>query len=261
MTLPLAEQQRQFNGFEPLKANFIMCPNQFLDICLVHRSRGLVRLVAYLIRETYRWVDPFDVPLNTKHTLEWDDIVSKVGISRGSITATLEEGEQYHFIEIDSMNKTISLKVDDYGQPYHSTEESFVGFFSGKGNRTMVPEMFFDFIVRRETLKVIKFVGTVFRFTVGYEARNGGRRTEHPLSVRFVSKHVHMAHRHTNAAANYCVKHNYVYLVKPGDASNTAIYAPCWCIDPVALLRSETVRLIAKVQKGNQEKDIVKDIF
>ena len=36
--------------FQHLTANFIYCPNQFLDVCLPHSSRGVVRLVGYLLR-------------------------------------------------------------------------------------------------------------------------------------------------------------------------------------------------------------------
>jgi hypothetical protein len=50
-------QEQMFVGFLPLTGNFLYCPNQFFDLCLAHHSRGVVRLVGYLLRRTLGWLD------------------------------------------------------------------------------------------------------------------------------------------------------------------------------------------------------------
>ena len=52
-----------FQGFEPLTANYVYCPNQFFDVLLPHGSRGCVRLVAYLLRRTLGWLDANGEPI------------------------------------------------------------------------------------------------------------------------------------------------------------------------------------------------------
>ena len=46
-----------FAGFALPTSNTTYTPNQFFDVCLPHSSRGVVRLVAYLIRKTLGWCD------------------------------------------------------------------------------------------------------------------------------------------------------------------------------------------------------------
>jgi len=46
-----------FAGFQPLTANFIYCPNQFFDVCLPNYSRGVVRLVGYILYKTLSQLD------------------------------------------------------------------------------------------------------------------------------------------------------------------------------------------------------------
>ena len=53
----IGQHPTPFQGFEPLTANFIYCPNQFFDVCLPHCSRGAVRFVAYLLLRTLGWRD------------------------------------------------------------------------------------------------------------------------------------------------------------------------------------------------------------
>jgi len=52
-----ANSGQAFPGFEPFDANYVYCPNQFFEVCLSMRSRGVVRLVAYMIRRTLGWLD------------------------------------------------------------------------------------------------------------------------------------------------------------------------------------------------------------
>ena len=46
-----------FSGFKPPTSNTTYTPNQFFDVVLPNFSRGVVRIVAYLIRKTLGWCD------------------------------------------------------------------------------------------------------------------------------------------------------------------------------------------------------------
>jgi hypothetical protein len=44
-----------FPGFAPLQSNTTYCPNQFFDVVLPHFSRGVVRLVGYILYRAFAW--------------------------------------------------------------------------------------------------------------------------------------------------------------------------------------------------------------
>ena len=53
---------KPFAGFAAPTSNTTFSPNQFFDACLPYSSRGVVRLVAYLIRKTLGWCDSHGIP-------------------------------------------------------------------------------------------------------------------------------------------------------------------------------------------------------
>ena len=52
----------RFAGFALPTSNTTYTPNQFFDVCLPHQSRGVVRLVGYMIRKTLGWCDAHGNP-------------------------------------------------------------------------------------------------------------------------------------------------------------------------------------------------------
>ena len=87
-----------FQGFALPTSNTTYTPNQFVDVCLPHCSRGCVRLVSLLIRQTLGWCDENGDPQEVRHLLSWDDF-QHAGISREMIRAVLGEAIKGHFIE------------------------------------------------------------------------------------------------------------------------------------------------------------------
>ncbi|MEO7966249.1 MAG: hypothetical protein ABIT38_20295 [Gemmatimonadaceae bacterium] len=80
-----------FPGFEHLSSNFTYTPNQFFDVCLPHYSRGVVRLVAYMIRQTLGYCDPSGTPQRSRLQVSWSDIERDAGLSRRAIPEAVEE--------------------------------------------------------------------------------------------------------------------------------------------------------------------------
>src|SRR2546423_12595316 len=87
-----------FAGFALPTSNTTYTPNQFFDICLPHRSRGCVRLVAYLIRKTLGWCDEHGNPQQEQHAITYREIESKVGISRDMIRSAIDDAIAARFI-------------------------------------------------------------------------------------------------------------------------------------------------------------------
>ncbi len=80
-----------FPGFAAPTSNTTFTPNQFFDVCLRFQSRGVVRLVAYLIRQTLGWCDANGQPLHERVPVSYRELVEKAGISRGLIRRSLDE--------------------------------------------------------------------------------------------------------------------------------------------------------------------------
>ncbi|MCA9062828.1 MAG: hypothetical protein KDA96_07210, partial [Planctomycetaceae bacterium] len=200
------EQSRQnrqgateFPGFSPLTANYIYCPNQFFDVCLPNCSRGTVRLVAYLLRETLGWLDGDGNPQRQDIAISYCDLIRKAGVSRGAIQAALQDAVDGGFIVCrkegiasakgaSAQTAMYSLRWDGRGD-YIRHPGNFAGFFSGEGHRTPVPNQFFDEVVRNHPLSVTKVVGTVLRHTIGYQNQFGGRRSTAPLSQAYIARY------------------------------------------------------------------------
>src|SRR5437660_11985463 len=80
----------EFLGFALPTSNTTYTPNQFFDVCLPHRSRGCVRLVAYLIRKTLGWCDEDGNPQQEQHAITYRALESKDGVSRAMIRPTID---------------------------------------------------------------------------------------------------------------------------------------------------------------------------
>src|SRR6186713_274502 len=88
-----------FVGFAAPTSNTTFTPNQFFDVCLRHYSRGVVRLVGYLIRQTLGWCDADGNPLRERVQISYRELEEKAGISRNMIRRCLDEALAGHFIE------------------------------------------------------------------------------------------------------------------------------------------------------------------
>lgn len=200
-----------FPGFEPLAANYVYCPNQFLDLCVPNCSRGAVRIIGYLLRETLGWLDSNGQPLKQEITVRYRDLIQKAGVSRGAIAPALREAVGFGFISCNRIaagktkgnageSAAYSLNWDSSGE-YISRFDGFAGFYTGEGYRTPIPNRFFDHVIRKESLSVVKVVGAVIRHTIGYHNQFGGRRSSAPLSYCRIQEYSRLRDRSTLAQA------------------------------------------------------------
>jgi len=235
-----------FPGFEHLTANFLYCPNQFLDVCIPNCSRGTVRLVAYLLRRTLGWLDEDGKPIEQEITVSYRELTQDAGISRGSLREAIEEATACGFIVCTQQGSAkakcsshqhsrFTLHWDGSGE-YTKILKEFAGFFRGNGNRTPIPNAFFDSVIPQETHAVLKVVGTVLRHTVGYENQFGvGRRKQAPLSYSYIQRFGNIKTRKSvSQALKHAIETGYIQCVDSGrfhaDANeqSTATYAVRW---------------------------------
>lgn len=230
---PDNNREATFEGFQRPTANYLFCPNQFFDICLKSNSRGMVRIVAYILRQTIGWLDKDGMPINQQIKVSCQDLIEKAGVSRGAVGPAIQRAVAMGFIEcrIEGNSKSAgrpsqtaeyAIRWDESGE-YTKTFEQFNGFYTGEGNRTSIPNSFFDHIICKESLAVSKVVGTVLRHTIGYANQFGGRRTETPLSYSQIQNYTKTNDRKTLAAAiRTSIEAGYILRTQTGSFDSKA---------------------------------------
>ncbi|HEY7119035.1 MAG TPA: hypothetical protein VH475_20765 [Tepidisphaeraceae bacterium] len=239
-----------FAGFALPTSNTTYTPNQFFDVCLPYSSRGMVRLVAYMIRKTLGWCDEHGRPQTEQHVVSYADL-EHAGISRGMIHRAITEALNGHFIRCvrppqakgtgrAAVSGLYELRWDERGE-YVKDPTLFRGFFAGEGHRTYIPNQFFDELVPNESLAVLKVVGSVIRFSIGFQTKWGHRRRNVALSYRHIRNYALLADRTTlSQAIDHAIQHNYIERVEEGffdpdggKLSKAAVYALRW-LNPAA---------------------------
>jgi len=197
-----------FCGFENLDANFIYCPNQFFEVCLRHYSRGVVRLVAYMLRKTLGYLDGDGNPVQQDIRIPYSEISKCAGVSTRAIPRALEEAESGGFILCVTPGVANNrgqrgqaaeyrLRWSSEGDGYTDDPNGFHGFYAGDGRRSPIPNGYFDLVVRQDTLAMAKVVGTVLRHSAGYQNQFGGRRPDAPLAYSYIQRFANIGDRTT----------------------------------------------------------------
>lgn len=235
-----------FLGFAPPVSNTTYTPNQFFDVVLRHSSRGTARLVAYLVRKSLGWVDATGAPQEERIRVSYIDLIEHAGISRDMIKRSVDEAIRAGYINCvrpgraktrgkNTVSALYELRWDDSGE-YITDPAKFKGFYALEGNRTYIPNEFFDVVVRHEKLSVIKVVGAVIRDTIGWTYRAGHRRQQVQLSFTTIQKRTLISDRHVlSDAVQLALKANYIVRVqegyfdpRAGQTSEAATYGVKW---------------------------------
>jgi len=77
-----------FSGYPAPTSNTTYTPNQFFDVVLPRSSRGVVRLVAYLIRKTLGWSDAQGRPQEPRAYVPYRELARSGGVAESMLRAS-----------------------------------------------------------------------------------------------------------------------------------------------------------------------------
>ena len=252
-----------FPGFAPPTSNTTYTPNQFFDVVLPNASRGCVRIVAYLLRKTLGWCDALGNPQHEQIAVSNSELERRAGVGHDMIRSALDEAVGMHFIQCvhagrarsagDAGETAVYALKWDATPCYARSLDDFRGFFEGEGNRTDIPNQFFDALIPSETIAVTKVVGAVIRYSIGFVAARGHRRQQATLAYSQILKVAGLSSRRTLASAiREAVAKKYIVRLDPGYFSarpserRSAIYAVCWSDDFHLAIDAETGAITPK---------------
>lgn len=235
-------------GFAALQSNTTYCPNQFFDLVLPHFSRGLVRLVAYVIYRIFAWSDRDGRPMNEQHPISYRELIERAGISRGALRQAIEDALRANLIQRVRQGRAAcagaAAEVSVFELKWHDGEYTadparFHGFFEGAGNRTHIPNQFFTRLLPHEPLSVLKVVGSIIRFSIGFEVKRGFRRQQVALSYTAIQRYCRIGSRQDLAhALQHALASNFIEQVEAGcfdpnagRSSKAATYGLRWATE------------------------------
>lgn len=259
-----------FRGYHPPESNTTYTPNQFFDVVLPFSSRGVVRLVAYIIRKTLGWCDANGNPQEPHVVVSYRELIENAGIGRARIKEAIDEAIKDRYIvclrearpnNIGSIgiSALYELRWDDK-EEYVTDQDKFDGFYAGNGNLTYIPNEFFDYTIPNEPLAVIRVVGAIIRNTIGFQTRYGMRRQQIAMSYTELQRRTDLTHRSVSIALQQALENNHIVKVEEGFfdtnaglLSKATIYGIRW-IDRQVIDISSPVKVI-----GQPETDSSKD--
>jgi len=237
-----------FSGFHLPTSNTTYCPNQFFDASLPYESRGVVRLVGYMIRKTLGWCDVHGNPQHETVSISYNELEKKAGVGHSSIRVALNEALKAGFIRCVRAGEASSRATSgtsaayelawDESPEYRKKPGEFRGFFAGEGNRTYIPNQFFDHLLPHESLAMIQVVGSIIRFSIGFQNKYGHRRQQVALSYRDIQRYAKIASPSVlSKTIRDAVAKNYIERVEAGyfdpnggRLSRSAHYAVKWAM-------------------------------
>jgi hypothetical protein len=115
----------------------------------------------------------------------------------------------------------------------------FQGFFEGASHRTYIPNQFFTQLLPSQPLSVLKVVGTIIRFSIGFEVKRGFRRQQVALSYSAIQRYTQISSRQDLASAiKHALASKFIKRTHPGcfdrDAgrqSQAATYGIQWAAE------------------------------
>lgn len=245
----------EFPGFPDFRANVTFVPLQFFTAVLPHRSRSCVRIVGYMLRRILGWVDQDGNPTASHLQFTYRELMESAGVSRDSIHGALAEAREFKLILCqqsahakahgqDARSAVYSLR---WSKRYTNHPGEFDGFFSGeavaegsgdgvqaRAARKNIPDAFFDYVLRRERLSVLRVVGTLLFRSIQW-GEGGERKVPISLSISELCRLTRLARRHVHEAVTAALERGYVVCLQEGhfdpqggQASHAATYAIRW---------------------------------
>ena len=264
------EPAPQFQGYSLPTSNTTYTPNQFFDVVLPNGSRGVVRLVAYMIRKTLGWSDEDGNPQETQIHFSYRELEQKAGIGHSMIRTAIDEAVAARYIcciQAGTVNTPGTLGSPalyelnwDHRGDYITDPAAFEGFFSANGNLTYIPNDFFDHTIPTEPLALVRVIGAIIRYTIGFQTHFGFRRQKIAMSITEIQKKTGIKGRqHIVHALQEGIARNHIVRLEmgffdpaAGKESQPSVYGIKWL---EALPASETRRQSGDTPKRLPEEE------
>ena len=282
-----------FAGFPDFRANVTFTPIQLFTVLLPHYSRGTVRIVGYVIRKVLGWVDEDGNPRQEQLRFTHAELVRAAGVSRNLVGVALREAVAGHFLRcVRPAHRHLAGKRSQsavYEVCWDPSEEhclhdpkAFRGFCypaavvveeqegprtvrRPKSSRKNIPNAFFDVLLPRERLSVIRVVGALLFYSIQWGPA-GERKVAVSRSITELSRLTGFSRQHVHAAVVEACHRGYIEQVDAGcfdlaagRESRPATYGIRWTASgPPAALGAEEERPQkvngATAQKGERER-------
>ena len=254
-----------FAGFPDFRANVTFTPLQFFTVVVPNRSRGCVRIVGYALRKVLGWVDAHGNPTHERLRLSYRELHQAAGVSRYSVAKALREAVNHHCLRrVESPRRArkgrsprsgaYELCWDEEG-PYTDSPKEFRGFYypeavllpetepgqpirRPKAARKNIPNAFFDHLLPRERLSIIRVVAALLFYSIEW-GKGGERKRPVRRSITELSNLADMSRAHVHAAVADARDRGYLVVAEEGHFTpwaghpcRTATYAIRWSHDP-----------------------------
>ena len=243
----------EFPGFPDFRANVTFVPIQFFTVVLPHCSRGVGRMVGYALRKMLGWVDEHGNPTREQLQFTYRELIEQAGISRGAIGETLQEAVERHLLRCaqspsphlagQAAQSAIYELCWDAAGRYTDDPAEFRGFYypaaalveeheggkvvpRPKAARKNIPNAFFDVLLPREPLAVIRVVGALLFYSIQW-GPGGERKVPVTRSITELSRLTRLSRQHVHEAVLAARQRGYIEQVDAG------------CFDPAAGQESE----------------------
>jgi hypothetical protein len=273
-----------FPGFPDFQANVTFVPIQFFTIVVPGSSRGTVRTVGYALRNVLGWVDEHGNPTREQLQLTYRELIDQAGVSRDSIAEALREAVERLFLRCvqsprpdqsgqAAQSGVYELCWDEDGR-YTDDPAQFRGFYfpeaavmefqdgartvrRPKAARKNIPNAFFDYLLPRERLSVIRVVGALLFYSIQW-GPGGERKVPVSKSITELCRLTRMARRHVHQAVTEARRHSYIeqadggcFDTAAGKDSRAATYAIQWERSSSATAEEDPVGKGRRSKKGN----------
>jgi len=263
-----------FPGFPDFQANVTFVPIQFFTVVLPHSSRGAARIVGYALRKILGWVDEHGNPTREQSHFTYRELIEKAGVSREAIADAFNECIERHFLRCvqpprpdrhgrPGRSGLYELCWDKDGPWTHKLEE-FKGFFyreaavvevlegaksvwKPKTARKNIPNAFFDDLLPRERLALIRLVAALMFYSIQW-GPGGERKVPVSRSITELSRLTRLSRQQVHSAVMEVIEKGYIEQVEAGcfdkaagKGSRAATYGIRWATSAPAgrLLRIE----------------------
>ncbi|PWU19891.1 MAG: hypothetical protein C5B50_05525 [Verrucomicrobia bacterium] len=229
-------------GFPEFNSNVTFVPIQYFTVIIPHRSRGAVRIVGYALRKVLGYADKRGDAVRGQLRFTYKELIEEAGVSRESIAQALREAMQNHCLrcveEPCPARKGQAGRGGVYELCWQHSEKcchnpkQFQGFHNGpaaleeegkgagtvilaKTARKNIPNCFFDILLPRERLSVIRVVGALLFYSIQW-TEEGERAVAVSKSITELSRLTNMSRQHVHSAVSFALRAGYIEQKEAG---------------------------------------------